>query len=136
MNNWIRIYSFILLLFFAGCQDKGPGGETEVFQLLKVSADNTTLKTNQTVKGIAITASITIEFSVSADTSLAVNNISIIHSDSGQELTTDFTFENNAQRIVVTAEDEFEWNSLYRLEITDGLLSAQGAEFPRCRIYI
>lgn len=130
MNNWIRIYSFILLLFFAGCQDKGPGGETEVFQLLKVSADNTTLKTNQTVKGIAITASITIEFSVSADTSLAVNNISIIHSDSGQELTTDFTFENNAQRIVVTAEDEFEWNSLYRLEITDGLLSAQGAEFP------
>lgn len=121
---------FILILMLAGCKDKSTAPEADVFQLLKISADNTTLFNIQTNSGISVTPSFLIEFSSPVNESTAQNSIRIIHSENETTIPVNFIFENNGRSIEITPEQQLDWDTLYKLEISDELQSFQGAGFP------
>ena len=131
MYKFFSIYSLILVLLLSACKNSGSGGgQTDVFQLLKVSADNTTLSSNQKISGISTKATFEIEFSSPADTSSAINNILLLREDESEGTDINISFEDEGRRILISPADSLEWNTEHRLQITDGLVSDQGAEFP------
>ncbi|MEX0721992.1 MAG: glucoamylase family protein [Balneolaceae bacterium] len=88
------------------------------------------MNSTQTNSEISVTATFRIEFSSPADTQSARNNINITESDEHREVPLVYNFENDARFILIQAEDDFEWDTDYRLEIKNEMQSSQGAEFP------
>ncbi|WP_290872257.1 glucoamylase family protein [Gracilimonas sp.] len=128
-NTCMILYGLIMLLLFTACDQNNAGQNSDVFQLLKVSADNVTLSSGQTVKNISVTATFRIEFSASADTVSAKNSIQLINSDE-EELPLEYKFENNLRDIVVRGIQPLKWKTSYQLVISNTLESGQGADFP------
>lgn len=122
---------FLMALFITGCKLKSTEPEPGTFQLLKVSADDMTLRSSQNNSEIPVTAEFYIDFSVSVNQEAAQNSIQIISLDDEEEaVPVNITFENNGNTIVITPESQLDWLQTYRLEITDQLESAEGANFP------
>jgi hypothetical protein len=121
----------------SGCKDKSTEQQSDTFQLLKVSADNTTLSSSQANTGISITALFFFDFSDSVDQSTVQNSIKITYSDSDDE--TDIPIivdlENDGLTISAKPEQQLGWKTSYRLEITDQLRSLQGVAFPGKEFY-
>jgi len=70
----------------SGCKDKSTQQQPDTFQLLKVSADQTTLSGSQTNTGISVTAIFYINFSVSVDQTTVQNGIRLTYSDSDDDI--------------------------------------------------
>jgi hypothetical protein len=128
---------FIFAIMISGCKDRSTQQQPDTFQLLKISADQTTLSGNQTNTGISVAALFYIDFSISVDQSTVQNGIKLAYSDSDEE--TDISvfveLENSGLTISVKPRQQLDWKTSYRLEITDELRSVQGAVFPGAEYY-
>lgn len=124
------MYGFLMIFLTMACNQNGPGEEPDVFQLLKVTADEVTLSSGQTARNIPVTATFRIEFTASVDTASAKNSIRFIQADTDEEFPLIFEFENNATHIVIEPAEPFDWNTVYQINIANTLKSEQGAEFP------
>ena len=131
-NTSSIMYLFIFAFMISGCKDKSTQQQPDTFQLLKVSADQTTLSGSQTNTGISVTAIFYINFSVSVDQTTVQNGIRLTYSDSDDE--TDIPLivdlKNDGLTISAKPKQPLDWRTSYRLEITDALQSVQGADFP------
>lgn len=124
------VIGFVMIFLTTACKQNGPGEEPDVFQLLKITADEIVLSQGQTVKNISVTADIRIEFSASADTASARNSITLIEENSDEEFPTNIAFENNASHIIMNPADSLDWKKPYSIRIANTLKSEQGADFP------
>jgi hypothetical protein len=128
----VRLIPFIfisLLLLIIGCKDKGSGPGPDVFQLLKVSANEQTLNSNRLNSGLSTQVLFSLEFTAALDTASVKKSILLIE-EGDTEADLSFTFENETKDIVLTTATPLNWNTKYELQITDGLSSVQGADFP------
>ncbi len=126
----VFVIGFVMIFLNSSCKQNGPGEEPDIFQLLKVTADETVLSQGQIVKNISVIADIRIEFSASADTASARNSITLVEANSEDEFPIDLTFENNASHIIVRPADSMDWKRVYEIRIANTLKSEQGADFP------
>lgn len=132
-NSLILRFAVNMLLIFllvAGCKEKSTEPEPDTFQLLKAAADDITLRSSQTNSDIPVSAIFTIDFSSPVNQEAAQNNVKIISLDSEDAIPVEVSFENNGNSIELSPDQQLEWLQTYRLEITDGLESAEGANFP------
>jgi hypothetical protein len=128
---WLMAHLMFFGLFIAtGCSDKSTGQQTDIFQLLKASADDITLSGSQSISGISVTAMFTIDFSVSVDQETAQKSIRIIQADDESSIPINIFFENQAKTVSVKPGQPLDWKTTYRLDISDELESFQGAGFP------
>ncbi|MEX2602552.1 MAG: glucoamylase family protein, partial [Gracilimonas sp.] len=124
------MYFFIAFLLMTGCKDNSPGQEPDTFQLLKVTADNTTLSAGQNNKDISVTPLFEIQFSSPVDTASASNSIQILKADETNETSISITFENEDRTVLAEPNTPLDWNTDYSLEITENIRSAKGSDFP------
>ena len=136
-NTSFLLYLFIFAYIISGCKDTSTEEQVDTFQLLKVSADNTTLSSSDTNTGISVTASFYFDFSGSVDQSTVQNSIILAYSDFDDE--TDIpvivNFENDGLTISAKPKQQLDWKTSYWLEITNELRSVQGADFPGTEYY-
>lgn len=119
-----------MIFLTMACNQNGPGEEPDVFQLLKVTANEVTLSSGQIAKNIPVTATFRIEFTAAVDTASAKKSIQFIQVDSDEELPLTFEFENNDNHIIIEPDKPLDWKTAYEINITNTLKSEQGAEFP------
>lgn len=117
-------------IIFTGCQDKGTESKPGTFQLIKASAGDVILRNSQPTTDIPVTATFTIEFSASIDQESAQSSIQIVHSESDESIPVDISLDNEGRNIIIKLNQQLDWLTEYRLEISDQLKSAEGATFP------
>lgn len=121
---------FMVGIIFTGCQDKGTESKPGTFQLIKASAGDVILRNSQPTTDIPVTATFTIEFSASIDQESAQSSIQIVHSESDESIPVDISLDNEGRNIIIKLNQQLDWLTEYRLEISDQLKSAEGATFP------
>lgn len=121
---------FLIALLITGCKDKSTEPEPGTFQLLRASADDVTLRSSQSTPDIPATATFTIDFSTALNQQQAQNSIQIFSLENDEAVSSDITFENNGNSVVITPQQTLNWLHKYKLEISDELESAEGANFP------
>lgn len=130
-NSLFFVFIFFLFaLLLSGCKDKGTEPEPGTFQLLKVSADDMTLRSSQPNSGVPVTATFIIDFSTALNQEAAQNSIQIVSLEDDEPVTASITFENNGNSVVINPDQQLDWLHEYRLEISEELESAEGADFP------
>jgi hypothetical protein len=120
----------IVGFFSAGCQDKGTEPKPGTFQLIKASAGDITLRSSQPTLDVPVTATFTFEFSASIDQESAQSSIQIINLETDESIPVDISSENQGRNIVIKPNQQLDWLTEYRLEISNELQSAEGAAFP------
>ncbi|MCG8373954.1 MAG: Ig-like domain-containing protein [Balneolales bacterium] len=120
----------VLLVIMGACKDNSTDPEPEVFQLLRTYTQNNTLSFTALNEGISVGAIFTIEFSSAVDTSSVQQSISLIEEGTQSEVPLNLRFEDLNNRIVVSADQELDFQTTYTLAISETLTSEQGAEFP------
>ncbi|WP_234571438.1 glucoamylase family protein [Rhodohalobacter sp. 614A] len=120
----------MIAFLITGCKDKSTEPEPGTFQLLKASADDVTLRSSQSTPDIPATATFTIDFSTALNQQQAQNSIRIVSLENDEAVSSDITFENNGNSVVITPQQTLNWLHEYKLEISDELESAEGAHFP------
>lgn len=130
-KSGFNILSIVLMLFFIlACGQDGTGAKPDLFQLQKVSVDGITLLQNATTDNVPVNGRVKIAFSTSVDTTSAKEFIRLMEDETDKTVSLNFRFNDEVKEIVVTPNTSLQENTLYKLEIAEGLKSLQGAEFP------
>tara|TARA_R110002124_G_scaffold89692_1_gene229305 strand:+ start:29967 stop:32042 length:2076 start_codon:yes stop_codon:yes gene_type:complete len=122
------IYLLFVLFLLTGCKSGNNTGDPEVFQLLTVKADNTTLTVDQ-VSVIAIDAVFSIRFSNPVDTTTAKASFELKQSTEEGSIPLAISFEENGSIVKVKPEDLLIRNTTYEFSILENLKSREGASF-------
>lgn len=121
---------FALSVLLISCKQPGTTPDPDVFQLLKVSADDITLSTNTAKQGISPEATITVYFSSAVDSTTVMEAITLINSVTGEHLPLEFSYSGEVKNIVISVDGGLEYITDYTLSVSEALRSEQGAEFP------
>ena len=127
----IKIFPVFMMLFFIlACGQEGTGAKPDLFQLQKVSVDGMSLSQNTTTDDVPVNGRIKITFSTSVDTTTAIEFIGLVEDETNEVVSLNLRFNDEEKEITITPAASLNENTLYRLEIVEGLKSKQGAEFP------
>jgi hypothetical protein len=120
----------LILFTLSVCKDSPTKEEDpDIFQLLKVSAEDVTLSSSNTVTGISPEATFEISFTSPVDTTSAKSSVYLQDVNTDSPVPASFMFQKEAKTIVITPNQSLEYVREYRLVISDQLKSDQGAEF-------
>ncbi len=122
-----------LVLFVAafGCKSTNSEPDPGIFQLLKVSANETTLRTEGINKGILNDTRFTLEFTASLDTQTVSVGIQLFQKTN--QIPLKFSYQENQQTVVAEPAEDLEYMQQYELVLTNQLQSVEGAGYAGAR---
>lgn len=117
----------MLALIVGSCKNTSTEPTPGVFQLLKISMDETTLSSSRLITGIPTEGIFTIEFTTPVDTNTVRNSIRLLQQES--EIPIQITYENSNATIVMQPMESLDFITEYIVIISTELQSEEGAAF-------
>jgi hypothetical protein len=117
-------------LVSASCKKDPDPVDPELFQLLRVRANETTLTTSFSAENLPVTPTFTIEFSSPVDTVAAKSAITLVTKPDSIDIPLVFRFVDAAKTIQITSTAPLFWNTSFLLHLKADLKGAQKQPFP------
>jgi hypothetical protein len=130
IRSTIFIQLILLFLFALGCSDKSTEQNSDILQLIKVTADETTFSNSLITTGVSPQSEFRIEFSSAVNPQTYSSAVTLQHAEQQSEIPVDTGLEGGQRVITVLPQEELEYKTTYQLMISDNLQSSQGAVFP------
>jgi len=127
MKNAYLIF-FIILLISPACKEKKPDYNPEQLSISSAKVGEVYLEQSQTVSNIPTDKDILIEFSGTIDTSTIKANI-FLKAESNDILVSNAKYNEAYRTIALTTDQQFENNSIYKLDILSGLKGKNNESF-------
>ncbi|MDZ7757304.1 glucoamylase family protein [Rhodohalobacter sp.] len=120
----------VLILFAQGCNNKSTEQNTDVLQLIKVTANNKTLSPSQTTTDISTQTEFLIEFSSPINAQTIAEAVTIQDAEQQTDILVNTALTDGERVISVNSQENLEYNTVYRLIISDDIQASHGADFP------
>lgn len=130
IRSTVFIQLILLFLFALGCSDKSTDQNSDILQLIRITADETTFSNSQITTGISPQSEFRIEFSSAVNPQTYSSAITLQHAEQQTDIPVNTGLDEGQRVITVVPQEELEYKTTYQLMISDNLQSSQGAVFP------
>lgn len=129
-TRFVLSFAMILILAASCKPDPKVKGDPDLFQLLFVKANGTTLSTSSTRTDVPVSPEFVIEFTAPMDTTSAKAAITLDHSVTNSPAALHFRFESDQRLARITVQSPLSYKTGYNLVLTDALKGADKQPFP------
>ncbi len=133
MHRYTRNVFFLAMILFVAtsCKpDPKVKGDPDLFQLLFVKVNGTTLSSSSTRTDVLVSPEFVVEFTAPMDTASAKQAIRLVHSATETPAALRFSFENDNRLARITLVSPLEYKTGYSLTVSASLMGADKQPFP------